>query len=68
MSFNGIPKNEQVWVTMRPSDGSVWYITTKIDDRTNHYLYKDNGGKAERICKAKSPSDLEDKVWGDTEC
>ena len=63
LEFKGIPKNEQVWVSLRPQDGSVWYITSKVDDRSTYYLYKETDGKSEKVAKSRNPMDLEDRVW-----
>lgn len=57
----GIPKTERIWVQRTTEDGTVYYITSKENDRTYYFLYKMENGKAVKLGKAKSPLDLESK-------
>lgn len=61
MAVNGIPKTERIWVQRTTGDGSVYYITSKDNDRSYYFLYKMNDDKAVKLGKAKSPLDLESK-------
>ena len=61
MAVNGIPKTERIWVCRITGDGSVYYITSKDNDRSYYFLYKMENDKAVKLGKAKSPLDLENK-------
>ena len=58
---NGIPKIEKVWVKRTTEDGSVYYTTSKVNDRSYYYLYKLIDGKAVKLGKSKSPTELDEK-------
>ncbi len=59
----GIPSTERVWVTLRASNGEIFYITSK-EARDFYFLYKEENGKAVKLGKAKSPFELEEKYIG----
>lgn len=61
MAVSGIPKTERIWVQRTTGDGSVYYITSKENDRSYYFLYKMDGDKAVKLGKAKSPLDMESK-------
>ena len=61
MVINGIPKTEKVWEEIITQDGSVYYITSKENDRSYYSLYKIDNNNAVKLGKAKSPTDLENK-------
>lgn len=58
---SGIPKTERIQVQRRMSNGDVYYITSKDNDRSYYFLYKMENDKAVKLGKAKSPLDLESK-------
>ena len=58
---NGIPKTEKVWVKRTTEDGSVYYTTSKVNDRSYYYLYKLVDGNAVKLGKSKSPTELDEK-------
>lgn len=61
MTVNGIPRTERIWVQYTVSNGNVYYITSKENDRSYYFLYKMENNKAVKLGKAKSPLDLESK-------
>jgi len=61
MSVKGIPKSEKIWVTQTMSDGTVYYTTSKENDRSMYFLYRLENDTAVRIGKSRSPSELEQK-------
>lgn len=61
MAINRIPKTERIWVQHTAGDGSVYYITSKENDRSYYFLYKMGNDKAIKLGKAKSPLDFEGK-------
>ena len=58
----GIPRSEILWLTYERKDGAVFYITSKAI-RDYYFCYKMVGGKAEKLGKAKSPLDLEERYF-----
>lgn len=58
----GIPRTEILWLTYERKDGTVFYITSKVI-RDYYFCYKLVNGKAEKLGKAKSPLDLEEKYF-----
>lgn len=67
MAINGIPKTEIIWVQHTTGDGSIYYITSKENDRNYYFLYKMENGKAVKLGRALSPLDLENKYIGKEE-
>lgn len=59
--IKGIPESERIWVEETSENGTVYYITAKVNDRSLYYLYKDDDGKAVKLGKARSPTELEEK-------
>jgi len=47
MAVNGVPKTERIWVRRTISDGSVYYITSKNNDRSYYFLYKMENGRGQ---------------------
>lgn len=61
MGYNGIPKNEKVWVEFTALNGDIFLTTTKEGDRSCYFLYKIINGVATKLGKAKDPIELEEK-------
>lgn len=38
MAVSGIPKTERIWVQRTTGDDSVYYITSKENDRSYYFL------------------------------
>ena len=59
--IKGIPKTETIWLTRLTEQQETYYITSKENDRNMYYLYRQDGDKAIKIGRAKSPIELEEK-------
>lgn len=60
--IKALPKGETLWVVYVNNTGTVSYIiTSKKDSRDFYFAYLISNGKIERIGRAKSPLDLEEK-------
>lgn len=59
--MNGIPKNEEIWVTTKTANGDVYYTTAKQNDRSWYFLYKVVDDKAVKLGKSRNPKELEEK-------
>lgn len=62
--MKNIPKDEIRWVSYKTVSGETKYTITSKLSRDCYYLYehkKDGDGCAERIGKAKTPIELENK-------
>lgn len=59
--IKGIPKTETIWLTRLTEWQETYYITSKENDRNMYYLYRQDGDKAVKIGRAKSPTELEEK-------
>jgi hypothetical protein len=57
----GIPKTEIIWVTYTSEKGEVYHITAKTNNRAYYYLYKMVDGKAQKLGRARTPTELEEK-------
>lgn len=57
----GIPKMETIWVTYTSEKGEVYHITAKTNNRAYYYLYKMVDGKAQKLGRARTPTELEEK-------
>ena len=56
----GIPKGETLQLTYTTLKGEVYYITSKPNCES-YFLYKNEGGKANKIAKGSNPPELEKK-------
>lgn len=57
----GIPKTETIWVTYTSEKGEVYHTTAKTNNRDYYYLYKMVDGKAQKLGRARTPTELEKK-------
>ena len=57
----GIPKTETIWVTYTSEKGEVYHITAKTKNRDYYYLYKIVDSKAQKLGRARTPTELEEK-------
>ena len=57
----GIPKTETIWVAYTSEKGEVYHITAKTNNRAYYYLYKMVDGKAQKLGRARTPTELEEK-------
>lgn len=53
MAVNGIPKTERIWVQRTTGDGSVYYITSKENDRSYYFLHKKVRIKSEKVLTSR---------------
>lgn len=60
-TVSGIPKTETIWVTYKAGDGNTYYTTTKTSNRDYYYLYKLVDGKAQKLGRARTPIELDEK-------
>ena len=57
--MNGIPNSEIIWETYVTSKNR--YIITSKPDRSWYMVYKIKNGKADKLGRAKTPTELEEK-------
>lgn len=57
----GIPKTETIWLTFETAKGEKYYTTAKTHNRDYYYLYKLVDDKAQKLGRAKTPIELEEK-------
>ena len=55
----GIPKTETIWVTYTSEKGEVYHTTAKTNNRDYYSLYKMVDGKAQKLGRARTPTELE---------
>ena len=58
---NGIPKTEKVWTHIFTAGNDEYFITSRDSSREFYYIYKLSEGKAVKLGKSPSPSELEEK-------
>lgn len=55
------PKGEQVWVSYYNSAHELLFVLTSKPTRDFYYLYEVKDGRLNKLGKAKSPTELEEK-------
>ena len=55
------PKNETIWVRYYDAKNNLRFMVTSKQSRDNYFLYEINDGKANKIGRAISPKDFENK-------
>ncbi len=56
-----IGRNEIIWLSGRDNNGNTRYTITSNTDRTQYYIYDKDYNK---LGKAKTPTELEEKYFG----
>lgn len=58
---NGIPKSEKIWTHIFTNRDEEYFITSRENSRECYFIYKLSEGKAVKLGKSPSPSELEEK-------
>jgi len=56
------PRGEQIWLRYNNLDGELLFmLTSKVSNRDYYYLYEVKEGSLEKLGRARTPIELEDK-------
>jgi|GEM_PF-1992588 len=56
------PRGEQIWLRYYNHDGELLFmLTSKVSNRDYYYLYEVKEGSLEKLGRARTPIELEDK-------